>query len=66
MEIAGVLNSVRYYCMENCFVYSLQSELTVQALQVATWAKQLIITIPNLGRSVIFKKNETSPRASGL
>lgn len=64
MEISGVLNSVRYYSMENCFVYSLQSELIIQELQVATWAKQLIITIPNLDRSVIFKMDETSPQAS--
>lgn len=52
--------------MENCFVYSVQSELVIQELQVATWAKQLIITIPNLDRSVIFKMDETSPQASSF
>lgn len=66
MEISRVLNSVHYYCMESCFVYSVQSELIIQELQVATWAKQLIITILNLGRSVIFKMDETSPQASSF
>ena len=64
MEISGVLNNVCYYCMKSCFVYSVQSELIIQELQVATWAVQLIITIPNLDRNVIFKMDETSPQAS--
>lgn len=54
MEISGVLNSVHYCCMESCFVHSMQSELIIQEVQVATWAKQLIITIPNVDMSVIF------------
>lgn len=45
--------------MESWFV---QSELVIQEFQMATWAKKVIVTIPNLDGSVIFKVDKTSPQ----
>lgn len=59
MEISEALNSVGCYCMESWFV---QTELVIQEFQMATWAKKVIVTIPNLDGSVIFKVDETSPQ----
>lgn len=60
VEVSGVLNLVRCYC----FVYCVQSELVIQELKVAIWAKPFFIIIPNADRSVIFKMDEACPQAS--
>lgn len=62
VEVSGVLNIVHCYC----FVYCVQSELVIQELKVAIWAKPFIIIIPNVDRSVIFKMDEACPQASSV
>lgn len=39
-------------------MYSVQSELVIQELQVATCAKQCVRTVPNLDRRVVFGRTE--------
>lgn len=62
VEVSGVPNIVHCYC----FVYCVQSELVIQELKVAIWAKPFITIIPNVDRSVIFKMDEACPQASSV
>lgn len=52
--------------MESCFVYSVHSELIMQELQVATWAKRWVRTIPNLDRRVVLKRTKPVPWQAGF
>lgn len=60
VEVSGVLNLVHCYF----FVYCVQSELVIQELKVAIWAKPFFIIISNADKSVIFKMDEACPQAS--
>lgn len=54
------------YCREGWFVYCVQSELIIQELQAATWAKQWVRTVPSLDRRLVFRRIKPVPRQQVL